>query len=244
MAERGEIADRAVEAALRLIAARGWLAVGMADVAHEAGISLADLRAIFPCKSAILSTFRHRTDARVLAECGPFDPGDSVRDRLFDVLMQRFDALEPHRGAVQRLLEDLPRDPAAALGVLPGLLVSMGWMLEAAGLSSGGWQGAFKAKGLAVVWLATLRVWLVDEGPDYPRTMAALDRNLRRVDWLARRLFARRVDGPPEEEVPAQAAATGSSARASAKPGKASSRRIRRSSTKTGAKRGTGRNPR
>ena len=35
-----------------------------------------------------------------------------------------------------------------------------------------------------VVWLATIRVWMDDDSPDLARTMAALDRHLRRADRM------------------------------------------------------------
>ena len=60
----------------------------------------------------------------------------------------------------------------------------MAWMLEGAGLSAAGITGALRVKVLLGVWTATVRVWLRDEDPDLGRTMAALDRNLRRADGL------------------------------------------------------------
>lgn len=70
----------------------------------------------------------------------------------------------------------------------------MSWMLEAAGIASAGPLGLLRAKGLLAVWLAVLRVWLLDESPDLAPTMAALDRHLRRAEQ-----FAVRLDGfvPP-----------------------------------------------
>ncbi len=39
------------------------------------------------------------------------DPSQSVRDRLFDLIMRRFEAMEPHRAAVIALEQGQDRDP-------------------------------------------------------------------------------------------------------------------------------------
>ncbi len=62
----------------------------------------------------------------------------------------------------------------------------MAAMLEAARLSAGGLRGLLRAKALGLAYLATLRVFLRDDSPDLAATMAALDRNLSRLDRLAR----------------------------------------------------------
>ncbi|MGE4220137.1 MAG: TetR family transcriptional regulator [Alphaproteobacteria bacterium] len=188
MAKRAEPADRMLDAALKAVAERGWAALSMADIAAAAGVPLAQVHARFRSKSAILSAYGRRIDAAVLAEAAAPDAEDDARDRLFDILMLRFEVLSRDRDAVLAILADAPRQPGTALCALPSLVGSMGWMLEAAGLSASGWRGLLRAKGLAAVWLATLEAWRRDESEDLSRTMAALDRNLRRAAGLARLL--------------------------------------------------------
>jgi AcrR family transcriptional regulator len=174
-----------VAAALDLAAEQGWRRLRLAEIAARAGLALHEIRPHFACKTALLAAAIAEIDRRVLERETAFETDDTPHDRLFEVLMRRFDALVPHRDAVAAILRDLPGDPLSLLLVAPGALASMGWMLEAAGLSAGGVMGALRAKGLAVVWLATLRVWLRDDTSDLARTMAALDRNLRRAGCAA-----------------------------------------------------------
>ena len=180
--------ERIVEAALTLAARSGWRRVRLADIAAETGLTLAELRTHFPTKRAIISGFLQQTDEKVLAS-GPAE-GTSARDRLFEVLMRRFDALAPYRNAVGAIVGAHLCDPAQSLCQLPRLLCSMAWMLEAAGLSSAGIGGALRSKGLAVVYLAALRVWLTDDSNDLAKTMAALDRGLRQAETLAGVIFS------------------------------------------------------
>ncbi len=119
--------------------------------------------------------------------------GGAARDRLFDVLMMRFDAMGEEKEALRRIAADLRRDPIASAPLARPLLQSMGWMLEAAGIDSSGIAGALRVRGLAFVWGAAFRVWLED-GEDQSKTMAELDRRLRdgaafleRVSWFGAR---------------------------------------------------------
>jgi AcrR family transcriptional regulator len=182
--------DRIIDAALALIAQQGWRRLSLAAVAAEAGLPILNLYRVFPSKPAILCGFSRRIDEAVLAP--PLDSEAAVdaageaderpRDRVFDLLMRRFDALQPYRAALEVLGRELPTDPLAALGAGVGLLRSIGWMLEAAGISTAGLGGIVAVKLTAAAYLATLRVWLRDDSPDLAPTMAALDRRLRAIE--------------------------------------------------------------
>ena len=116
------------------------------------------------------------------------------------VLMRRFDALDPYKDAVATVAFDQARDPLSALASACQLRRSMALMLEAAGLAAGGARGVLRIKGLALVYLASLRVWLKDESADKARTMAALDKQLRRAESLVLRLSGRRRPGRAEAQ--------------------------------------------
>ena len=188
--ERTTPLERLVDAALKLAAERPWAHVPLGEIAREAGLSLAELHEAAPSKSHIVRAFLRRIDAAVLAGPAP-DPSEPARDRLFDVLMRRFDALKPHKPAVSSIVDGLTRDPLQALCGWPGLLRSMSWMLEAAGLDASGIRGALRAKGLALVWLSSLRTFLTDESEDLSATMAALDAALKRAEPFGRALDGR-----------------------------------------------------
>ncbi len=180
--KKPELPKRIIDAALALAATRGWRTISLADIAAAAGVSLAALYAVFPSKAAILEAFSREIDRAVVAGGEATAEDESPRDRLFDVLMRRFDALGPYRDGVAAVLRDTARDPlAAACGAGP-LLRSMALMLETAGISSSGLSGAVRTKGLAAIYLATMRDWLRDDTADKARTMAALDSRLRRAE--------------------------------------------------------------
>ena len=191
-------ARRVIEHTLRLAAERGWYRVGLADIAAAAKLSLAELYRLYPSRAAILTAFVRSIDEAVLAK-GEAE-GATARERLFDLLMRRFEALRPHKEGLAAILTACRGDPFALLCGGLRLKRSLAWTLEAAGLASHGLLGRARLKGLALVYLATLRVWLQDDSPDLSRTMAALDRQLGRAEALAGlcRRFGGRVKGGAE----------------------------------------------
>jgi len=173
--------ERMLDAALALAAERDWRGIGLAEIAQKAGLSLAEGYAAGPSKLHLLGALNRRVDRAALAAT-PEAEG-LPRERLFDLLMRRFDALQPHRPALRSMLRGSLGDPAALLAA-PALLRSMAWMLEAAGIGAAGWRGVLRIHVLAGVYLSVLRVFLGDESVDLAATMAALDRRLRAVEGV------------------------------------------------------------
>ncbi len=185
MVKKADRPQHVIKSALDLAAAGQWSSASLRDIAEAADLSIADLHALYPSKTAILKAYFASIDALVLATKFSFDEEDSPRDRLFDVLMRRFDVLAENRDGVIALLKALRRDPVSALCLAADFAGSMRWMLEAAGIKAVGPNGRLIVKGLAAVWLATLQVWQRDESEDMSRTMAALDKNLRRAERIS-----------------------------------------------------------
>ncbi len=201
MVKKAEVPKHVIETALKLAAERGWAELSLAEIAEAAGLSFGKLYEVFSSKQAILEAFSRGIDAEVLGDETmeqDWDEESSARDRLFDVMMRRFDALQPYRAGLGNVLHDQGRDPPAALCGLCQLLRSMAAMLEAARIPASGLRGTLRTKGLAAIYLASLRVWLKDDSADMSKTMASLDGYLRRVEALIVRLSAGRRRGGSE----------------------------------------------
>jgi AcrR family transcriptional regulator len=181
----GSPRDKILDATLALAEREGWRKASLGAIAGEAGVPLHQLYGEFRSRAAILSGLMARTDAAVLAETSAGGSKDTPRDRLFEVLMRRFDALKPRRAALKVIARDLGSDPPTALCSAPAFLRSMTWMLEAAGLPSTGIRGRLHVRALAVLYLCVLRTFVTDDTEDLAKTMAALDRRLTQAEpWL------------------------------------------------------------
>ena len=184
--------DRVIDAAMGLAADRPWRELSLSDIAGAAGIRLDQLHGLFRSKSAILDAFTARIDSQVIRGTDEEAASEPVRDRLFDVLARRFEALQPHRAALASIVREGLSVPQAGYCGRRRLLRSMAWSLEIAGLSGSGPFGAMRVQGLAALFMSSLFVFLRDDSPDLAKTMAHLDRNLSRADRLMARLNARR----------------------------------------------------
>ena len=182
---------RIISAMLDQAASKDWCAVTLNTISDATGLSISDVCGIFPTKQDILYAFLDEIDQRVLDGSASGSVDESPRDRLFDVLMRRFDLLLSHKEAIVNILRDMPKDPLTGLCGIPRFGNSMTNMLEAAQLSSSGCSGFLKTKGLGLVYLNSVRVWLKDDTPDMSKTMAALDKSLRRADSVATAIFKR-----------------------------------------------------
>jgi AcrR family transcriptional regulator len=178
-----DVADRLLDTALNLAASTGWRGLSLRQIAMAAEVPLDQAYAVIPSRYALLAALLERIDRKVLAG-GTADTNEPVRDRLFEILMRRFDALSEHKKGIAALLTDLPAMPGEVLLVLPRIANSMAWMLEAAAVPSQGIAGLVRIHGLAAIYLLVLRTWINDDSPDMAATMAALDRALRRADSL------------------------------------------------------------
>ncbi|MBX7200855.1 MAG: hypothetical protein K1X51_15900 [Rhodospirillaceae bacterium] len=174
-----------IEAALALAAESGWTAVTIAAVAEQAGVALGDALLFAPTRAHLLVKFLDRLDAANLE--GLAVPGDegSARDRLFDVLMRRFDLLNRKRGAVRAVMMGVPRDPPSAAMLACRVGRSAAALLGAAGISAEGLIGFARVQGLKAVMACALKAWMSDDSADMAKTMAALDKALGRAERLA-----------------------------------------------------------
>jgi len=184
----GTVRDKVIDALMALAAERDWDQIEIGDIAEQAGISLAEFRDVFPSKGAILGGFARRIDHAVLAGATDDLADESDKDRLFDVLMRRFDALSPYKHALMRMTPSLMRDPISLAALNQVAVNSMRFMLASAGIDTEGPSGALKLQGSVLMFAKLLDVWFHDEDPGMSKTMAAMDAELARGRMLVSRL--------------------------------------------------------
>ena len=179
--------EAVIEATMRLAADRPWNDIELPDIAREAGVSLADLRDLFPSKGAVLGGFSRMIDRKVLEGASDDLAGEPARERVFDVMMRRLDAMGPYKAALRRIVWALRFDPLSMAALNQTGLNSQRYMLASAGISTEGPLGLLKLQGAVVVLANTMETWFEDDDPVQARTMARLDRELRRGERVLER---------------------------------------------------------
>ncbi len=178
--------EKILAAFVAVLAEEPFQRIDVAAVAERAKLSLADLRAEFGSTFDMLAAWMRAVDEKVLVEPGDPELAEaSPRERLFDVLMRRLEALGEYRDAVRSLARAVRRDPLLAVGFNRLALRSEQWMLAAAGIDSAGLKGHARAQAMVVLFSRVVRVWLRDDDPGLARTMATLDRELATAERWA-----------------------------------------------------------
>lgn len=189
-----EIIEKALIAALELAGERGWRTLTLRDIAEAADMDLSDFHGV-ASKDTLVDAASGYFDKAMLD--GDVDTDDRARERLFDVIMLRFEAMEPYREGLTSLMTYRERSPARIGALLGARQASAHWALIAAGLDDD--EGApISLKEIAIAWAIRKaeNAWRKETSADFSRTMSVLDRELRSADermgWLSRLRGTRR----------------------------------------------------
>lgn len=179
--------DRVVDALMALATEMEWDRIGLNEISARANLSLLELRDLFPSKGAILGAFARRIDHEVLSQ-NQGDPDRPIAERLLDVMMLRFRALQPYHAALKAMAPALARDPLSLSALNQVALNSMRYMLAAAGIDGEGPLGFVKTQGAVLAFARAMEVWFRDETPDHADTRHFLEGEIRRGGFIVNRI--------------------------------------------------------
>ncbi|MGI9418269.1 MAG: hypothetical protein ACR2RA_10580 [Geminicoccaceae bacterium] len=178
--------------AFEIVAETGWRGFSFTELADRAGLPMSELRESFSGRSDLLDALSRHLDQAMLAVDSDDMEGLPPRDRVFEMIMSRLEAMAPFRAGMCRLIGDARFDPELILISVCRLDRSIGWLQDAAGLGEGRRRSPLgeirhrlQRRILGVVYLQTLNVWASDDSADLAKTMASLDKQLRRMESLA-----------------------------------------------------------
>ena len=178
------LTKRLIDAAFDLALEGDWRNAGLRDIADKADIAFAEAYSAVTSKQTLLNHYAKMVDQEVLADF-VYDRNETVKDRLFDLIMSRFDAMSKSREALNLIAKtELKRGQGLICGY-GRLSRSMALTLEAAGVSSEGLVGGMAIQYLSGVYLRALAVWMSDETEDFSKTMKSLDSSLTSAEKLA-----------------------------------------------------------
>lgn len=177
--------ERLYATAMQLIAARGYEATTLRDIAREADVSVGLLYRYFPSKRAVIIALYDELSSQYAGQAAAMPPG-RWRDRFIFAVNTSLRVLEPHRVALRALTPVLVGDPEQGIfsaGTAFSRLRVQRVFEEAVTGSSDAPKGALaEALGrlLYLVHLAVLLWWLLDKSSTQ-RATAALVSLLQRL---------------------------------------------------------------
>lgn len=167
--------DRLYATALRLIAARGYEATTLRDIAKDAGVSVGLLYRYFPSKQAIVIALYDELSTEYARRAGAM-PRGRWRDRFLFALNTSLHVLEPHQMALRALTPVMVGDPEegifAASTAFSRLRVQRVFEEAVTEASDAPKQPLAEAFGrlLYFVHLAVLLWWLLDKSANQRAT--------------------------------------------------------------------------
>ena len=173
--------DKLIDAALALAAEKPWSRVTMTDIASAAGVSLTEAYDAFSCRALLIVALIRRHDRAMLAGDDPSLAEESRKDRLFDAIMRRLEAMRLQKAGLKSMTTGAVGDMDTLLAVGPSMIKSAKWMLRAAGVSADGPIGFVRSKVVLAVYAVTVQAFMADESDDLSSTMATLDKALKRA---------------------------------------------------------------
>lgn len=193
--------DKLIHTAFTLIERDGWAGLSMLGLAKAAKMKVAELYRLAPDKSALLSLILAALDRDIVERLTEQDPRAPVKDRVFDAVLNAFEAMGPRKPVMRVLFHDVRQDPGAWRAAWRGLKQTSSWVADSAGVDTKGVLGAIWLRGLSLLLADTTAVWLED-GDDLGRTMAHLDGRLRRLEKAVSifRRAPKKADAPETED--------------------------------------------
>ena len=108
--------------------------------------------------------------------------GSSVNDRIFEILMTRFEILNQHRKAVIGIFDYLIKKPDMFIFFAPLMIDSLRNILELSESKSDGIFGKIKVEGFLIVYISIFLVWKKDKTKNLEKTMVAIDNHLKKAE--------------------------------------------------------------
>lgn len=164
----------------RQVLDKGWAHVNCAEIATTSDIKVKVAFVEFRNRYAYVTELIRSIDAEMLANSDLNMGEEPARERLFDVLMTRFDAMQDHKPLIIALNKAAKKDPLLSLHLLALSRLTTDWIMDIARISPSGLMGIARSKGALAAYGRTFMVWLEDDSEDMAKTMSCLDKTLRK----------------------------------------------------------------
>ena len=168
------------------ISSDGWQMLDFESLSKEFDFDVLTKNGGVTNKMDLLVSFSEFVDASVkqLFDDDLKDGEISVRERLLEALLIRFDVLAPYKVGIVELMKTFPNSPNFVFTGANSLRLSMEATLAAIGLESNGISRVIRVKGLSMVFLSAICTWSRDDSEDLSATTRVLDKRLKNVEEL------------------------------------------------------------
>ena len=178
-----------IKQAFQLIEKNGWKRFSIRKFSEEKKIELKKLEFLFNDKLDIIKDFSKMIDEEVVSEIDIEEfKNNSVKDNLFELVMLRFEKLEPYKQCLSNLVQEIKYEPRELQSILFSLIKSFDLFITISNGKSKDVYDFLKAPILFVIYFKSFQVWLNDSSKEMSSTMAEVDKWLSKSENLVEKL--------------------------------------------------------
>tara|TARA_B100000886_G_C20349708_1_gene460298 strand:+ start:117 stop:692 length:576 start_codon:yes stop_codon:yes gene_type:complete len=189
MQKKNETKEKILTTAFDYLNEVGWENFTFENLSKKKKIKLETIYFFFENKNFLLRDFSSFIDEQVILELQDenFKKGE-VKDNIFEVLMIRFEKLQPYKKALQSIFELLRFQPKMLNTLAKQLFISLDLVLDLSLAKKGFLFDKFALNGLFIIYINVFKGWLADDSVEMNKTMAKLDLFLSRSEYIVNKI--------------------------------------------------------
>ena len=172
-----------------LIEKEGWNSFSFNKLSKSLNAELNLVKNLLKSKKQLLIIFSEYIDEEVMKNVDINDLKDnSVRDNLFELLMLRFEKLQPFKTSLRILLNDLKSKPGDLKKIYKKIINSLDFYMEISNSKKNFIFDFIKFNSIFLIYSLTFKTWINDESKDMSITMAELDKWLSKAEHYSEKI--------------------------------------------------------
>jgi ubiquinone biosynthesis protein COQ9 len=178
-----------IKLAFKLIEEIGWNNFSLEKLAKKESIKIEDLNFFFKDETELIENFSEMIDEQVIKEVdlNEFNQ-NSVKDNIFELIMVRFEKLDPYKKSLDILLKELRYKPKILNKLTKKIFNSLDLFLEISNAKSNYVFDFLKLNIMFIIYGYTFKIWLQDDSEDMSKTMAEVDKWLSEAEGYANKV--------------------------------------------------------
>lgn len=175
------IKNKLSKACLALLKSKPWSKINIETICDKANVNPSLAFSVAKDKKDILFIINDYLDREIYMNIQEIE-NSTNHDKIFEILMTRFEIYNKHRLAIIKLFNYIVKKPDLIIFLIPIITKSLTTVLEFSNIVSDGILGKLKVEGLLIIYLSIFLVWKNDESNELDKTMAAIDNHLNKAE--------------------------------------------------------------
>ena len=188
MVKKKSTDKKIIQEAFKLIKKIGWTNFKVKKLYEDCNFKKTKINDLFKKKSHVLNKFSEMIDQEVLnsVQLNELNENDA-KDNLFELIMTRFEKLNPYKDTLKIILKDIKTDPESLRTLYKKIFNSLDFYMELSNAKNFYFFDLIKSNIFFLIYSLVFRIWLEDNSKDMNSTMKELDKLLSTAEVYSRK---------------------------------------------------------